>query len=99
MSDLMRYVNGEMKPKGKGERDLANNSKMVVGTIQLAGLKSEGIAALAGKIMQDIAELDNHRRALAGDDPVLNKLLGEIELNAARQMGRIQNSTFSKWGL
>lgn len=95
----MKYVSGEQKPRNKGERALAKASKQIVGEVQLSGMKAEGVAALAGHIMDVATQLDQHRRELAGNDEVLNRILGEIEISAIRQMNRIQNSTFSQWGL
>lgn len=43
--------------------------------------------------MDSVAEVDGHRRALAGDDPTLNGLLAQLEMNHAQHLGRIQRGS------
>ena len=43
--------------------------------------------------MDSVAEVDSHRRALAGDDPTLNGLLAQLEMNHAQHLGRIQRGS------
>lgn len=45
-----------------------------------AALRMDAEAAVAARFMDRAVDLDNHRKALAGDDPVLNAVLMRIEL-------------------
>ncbi|MCP2245732.1 hypothetical protein [Lentzea aerocolonigenes] len=45
------------------------------------------------KAMDSVADVDAHRRALAGDDSTLNALLAQVEMNHVQSVGRIQRGT------
>jgi hypothetical protein len=48
--------------------------------------------------MDNIMTLDTRRRQLAGNDPVLNEILGQVEMNYVHAAGRIQNRMFNDLG-
>lgn len=66
--------------------------------VRLAARKVDGLAALTGHMMQRVVELDEHRQALAGSDPIQNAMLGQLEQNFVRTCGGIQTRLFSGFG-
>lgn len=98
-NELVRYATGEVKPL-KQDRAMAVKAKKVYDEVRITGLKVDGAIALAGHVMEKVSELDAQRRALAGDDPVTNQILVDIELHAMAQVKSIQNSLYKpNWNL
>jgi hypothetical protein len=96
-NELMKYTKGEPAPLR--DRRVAKQAKKVYDEVRLSALQMNGATALAAHTMETLMELDAHRRRLAGDDPVTNQMLVEIELTAVRQVGRIQSNLFNQWGM
>lgn len=68
--------------------------------VQIQAAKVDGAVALAGYSMEQVIKLDNHRAALAQEDPNRNLLLSEIEATALNQVKRIQAGLYDDaWGL
>lgn len=99
MSDgeLMRYSNGEVVPKH--DRAVARRAKAVHDEVRLAAFKADGALALGGHIMDGVVGLDQHRRALAKNDPVLNTMLAEIEATAVQSAAKIQADLYKGWNI
>lgn len=57
-------------------------------------LKADVIFTLGQRNMQRGAMLDMQRRVLAGDDPTLNNILAQIELDILAQAKRVQGELF-----
>lgn len=95
-NDLMLYARGDLTPV-RADRAVAGKAKQVFDEVRLTSLKAEGALALAGKIMEGVVELDKHRRALAGEDAVLNMMLTDIEVTAVARASRIQRELFDRW--
>lgn len=66
--------------------------------VRLAAHETNGLAALTGHMMQRVVELDEHRQALAGNDPVQNAMLGQLEQNFVRACSGIQTRLFNGFG-
>jgi hypothetical protein len=99
MSDqLIKYVNGQERA-GLADRNVARHAKEIYDETRLAGFKADGVMALAGHIMEGVADLDRHRLAIAGNDPLLNQALAEIEITAIQQARSIQMNLHSGWRL
>lgn len=98
MSQLERYTTGEVTPH-RADRAVAAQAKALYDQVRIAAFKVDGAFALADHIMQKAVVLDEHRRALAGDDPITNQMLAEIEVAAVRQATNIQRKLFDAWGL
>ena len=84
----MRYANGEVKPR-KQDAAVTAAAKEVYDRIRLADFEARGIMALSADVMEGLAELDAHRKKLAGDDPALNALLTPFEIEAAMEAREI----------
>ncbi|WP_022907528.1 hypothetical protein [Curtobacterium sp. B18] len=52
----------------------------IVNEAREVGMRLDAEAAVAARFMERAVDLDNHRKALAGDDPTLNAVLLRIEL-------------------
>lgn len=81
------------------ERAHGKAVQRVVRETQLQGLKVDADAALAGRIMERAVDLDNHRKALANGDPILDAILSRIELSFVDQAQRLQRNLGSEFGL
>lgn len=57
---------------------------------QFAGQRVDAEAALTGRIMERVVDLDGYRRHLANGDPVLDAVLTRIEVGFVDKSGRIQ---------
>jgi hypothetical protein len=97
-SELMKYSTGEVMPP-RVERGVAKEAKKIYDRTRLAAFEVDAQVALAGHAMNKVAELDETRRQLAGNDPALNALLGDIELHAARNFKRTMDRASGGWGL
>ena len=97
-NDLVLYATGEVRPQ-KQDRALAGRAKRVYDDTQLAAMEADAAMALGAHIMEGTAQLDAHRRALAGNDPQLNAVLCEIELSTIRTAQTIQRRTFNGFGI
>lgn len=95
--DLMRFFTGERTPRP--DRAIVSQARQTRGEVQIAGFKADGAMALAGHIMEGVVDLDAHRRMLAGQDPLLNALLADIEQTALFSVKKIQTSLYSQWKL
>lgn len=79
--ELMPYVRGDAVVP-KRDRQVARQAKKTYDGVRLTGLRVSGGMALAKHTMDEVADLDAHRRRLAGDDPVLGMALLDIEAEA-----------------
>lgn len=88
--ELIRYATGEVVPT-RADRSVARQAQQVYDDVRLRSLQADGVAALAGRIMEDMTKLDEKRKSLCHpEDEHLNNILGTIELEALNQMQRIQ---------
>jgi hypothetical protein len=71
----------------------------VVLDTKLTATKVDAEAALTGRIMERVVDVDGYRRALAGDDETLNSVLTRIELGFIAKAERIQRNFGSEFGL
>jgi len=62
---------------------------------RLAAYKVDGLAAFTGHAMERVTEVDMTRRALAGEDPALNAMLGRLEYNFVRRVEGMQSQLFN----
>jgi hypothetical protein len=97
-NELMRYTTGEARP-ARYDRQVARQAKPIHDEVRLSAFKADGALALAGHIMEGVASLDTHRRMLAGNDPVTNRLLADIEQQALFSVKTIQAKLYNGWGL
>lgn len=97
-SELMQYMQGTVAP-AKQDREVIQQAKKIHDEVRLSAFKADGALALAGHIMEGVVGLDNHRRQLAGNDPVTTALLADIEQEAINSVKRIQRDLTSGWGL
>ena len=94
--DIMRFLAGDAP---RTSRAVVSQAKQTRTEVQLAGFKADGALALGGHIMEGVVCLDGHRRLLAGNDPLLNTLLADIEQTALFQAKKIQTGLYSQWKL
>jgi hypothetical protein len=97
-NDLIRYASGDVTPR-RPDREVAQRAKGVYDETRLAGLKVDAAMALGAHVMEGTAQLDAHRRALAGNNEQLNSVLCNIEIDTIRQAQTIQRQTFNRFGL
>src|ERR1700722_8256484 len=97
-NDLIACVTGQA-PTRRNDRALVGYAKNVYDDVRLAALQADGAMALGAHIMEGTAQLDAHRRALAGNNAALNAVLCDIELDTVRQAQIIQRQTFNRFGI
>lgn len=97
-NQLVRYVNHDV-PVPRHDRAVARQAQQYYGEVQLADFKAAGTFALAGKIMQGAAELDDVRLQLAGNDPVRAAMLAPFQAVAYQKAQHIQRGLFNDFGL
>ena len=71
----------------------------VVAETKLSALKVDAQAALTGRIMERVVDIDSYRRSLAGQDEVLNAILLRVEGGFVTSAERIQRNLGSEFGL
>ena len=71
----------------------------VVADTQLTATKVDAEAALTGRIMERVVDIDGYRRALAGNDESLNAVLTRIEMGFIAKAERVQRNFGSEFGL
>lgn len=96
--ELMRMTSGDIRPR-REDRDLIRQAKKAKDEVQLADFKAQGTFALAAKIMQSAAELDDIRQQLASGDPVRAAMLADFEVTAFQKAKNIQRGLFNDFGL
>jgi hypothetical protein len=96
--ELMRYVSGDVRP-ARVDRELVRQAKAVHDQVRLASFQADGAVALAGHLMEGMVGLDEHRRALAKDDPITNALLADIEQQAILSVKKIQANLYNGWAI
>lgn len=69
----------------------------VVAATKLAATKTDAEAALAGRIMERVVDIDTYRRSLAGNDETLNAILLRVEMNFIDTTTRLQRNFASDW--
>ena len=88
VSPLMR-THGGLALSQEGRQSLAAVRRAVADGVD----KTAKIAVarhVALEAMDAVTDVDNYRKALAGNDQVLNAVLNEVELTFVQQLNRIQ---------
>lgn len=84
----------------KSEQRTHNNAvARVVADTRLTATKIDAEAALTGRIMERVVDIDGYRRSLAGNDETLNAVLTRIEMGFISKAERIQRNFGSELGL
>lgn len=81
--------------RGKVQRD--ESTGKIVAEVKAKGLMVQGVMAASAHLMDMTADLDDHRKQLAGQDEALNVLLSSVEKRAILKAGRITDSLFEKF--
>lgn len=97
-NQLVRFASHEV-PVPRRYRQVARQAQQYYEEVQLADFKAAGTFALAAKIMQGAAELDDVRQQLAGGDPVRSAMLADFEAVAFLKAKHIQRGLFNDFGL
>jgi hypothetical protein len=96
-NELMQMATGQRRPVTRAERESARAASEVVNEVRLAAIEADGAMALAAHIMQGMVDLDEQRKSLMSNDPLLALMLGEIEATSVRQVKKIQNNLYTQW--
>lgn len=93
MSELERYTqpSGRLLPS-KQDRAHGKAVEKLVHETRIEGLRVDAEAALTGRIMERVVDLDGYRKSLANGDPVLDAILTRIELTFVDKAQRIQHN-------
>lgn len=86
MSDLIKYSGSG----GRISRWSNPEGHAIVKRAQLDALQVDADAALAGRIMERVVDVDGYRRALANGDEVLAQMLWSVEANFLAKCQRTQ---------
>lgn len=95
--ELHRSTGGGLTTRAQRQHNTA--VARVVADTKLTALKVDAEAALTGRIMERVVDIDGYRRALAGNDETLNSVLTRIELGFIAKAERIQHGFGSEFGL
>jgi hypothetical protein len=76
-------------------RALSRRAREMRAETALAALQARGVQAVTDLGMEVLADLDDKRRQEAGNNQGLNQLLVELELAAARKIGRVVNNLYN----
>lgn len=87
--ELMPYVHGEVEVP-KHDRAVVKQARDTNDRVRLSAFHADASVALAGHIMEGVVGLDAQRRKLAGDDPALNMMLLDIQIEAINGVRTIQ---------
>lgn len=80
MSELERWAQRSAPlMSSREEREGKRAAVAIVTEAKLAALQVDVESAVTERVMDRATALDQHRKALAGDDPLLNELLKRIE--------------------
>lgn len=81
------------------EREAGKQRRLARIEVRNTAHKIEGAKLLAQHAMNEIIDLDEHRRRLANGDQTHNLLLAELEETCLQQVKQLQRQLFSEWGL
>lgn len=93
MDELDRY-SGRLPSLLTGGRMLARTARELRAQTALAALQTRGIEAVTELGMEALADLDAKRQQEAGGNQIINQLCAELELIAARRIGRVVNNLY-----
>lgn len=71
----------------------------VVAETKLTAVKVDAEAAVTGRIMERVVDIDGYRRTLAGNDETLNAILTRVEMGFIAKAERIQRGMGQEFGL
>lgn len=91
--ELMPYATGEVVPR-RGDRQVARKAKAIYDEVRLAAMKERGAFALGADIMDQTVQLYHKGAQLAGDDPVLGRILADELHTTVRKAQSIQKNLF-----
>lgn len=94
--ELVQYTTGQAVVP-RQDRALVRQAKRLSDEVRLAAFKADGVMALADHIMERALVLDQRRRTLAGENPIVDLMLSEIEATALRKVRVIQDGLFGTW--
>lgn len=92
MNDLELHQQPAPLLISRDERAHRSAVARVVRQTKLNALKVDAEAALTGRVMERVVDIDNYRRALAGNDETLNAILTRIELGFVAKAERVQRN-------
>lgn len=98
MSNIEHFGRTSRLP-AREEREHSNAMARVAADTRLTAFRMDAEAALTGRIMERVVDIDEYRRALAGNDESLNAVLTRIELGFIAKAERIQRGFGSGFGL
>lgn len=100
MNELQRWAAGTSSiVPSKDERQANRAVANLVRETKLAGLKVDAEAALTGRIMERVVDIDQYRKSLAGNDETLNMVLLRVEVGYVEKVQRIQKNFGSEFPL
>lgn len=100
MNELERWGARSTSIIPSRDERLANKAagQLVRGT-RFAGLRVNAEAALTGRIMERVVDIDAYRRQLANGDPVIDAVLTRIEIGFVDKSVQIQRNFGSEFPL
>lgn len=94
MSNIVPFGGSSVPAFSPQGRALARATRELRAETALAALQVKGVDAVTELGMEVLADLDDKRRQEAGGNQGLNQLLAELELTAARRIGRVVNNLY-----
>jgi hypothetical protein len=95
MSNLVPYSSGVPSPLTAQGRALMRQARATQAEAAIAALQLKGIEAITELGMECLADLDEKRCREAGSNQVVNQLCVELELVAAKRIGRVVSNLYS----
>jgi hypothetical protein len=94
MSNIVPFGGSNVSPFTAQGRALTRATRSAQAETALAALQIKGVDAVTELGMECLADLDDKRRQEAGGNQALNQILAELELTAARRIGRVVNNLY-----
>jgi len=96
-NELVGYSRGEVIAP-RVDRAVARQAKQVYDKARLAAMEADAVIAVAGHVMEGVADLDAKRKDLAQEDVTLHMALADIEMMAIRQIKSSIQRDFGSFG-
>lgn len=94
MTNIVPLGGSSVSPFSPQGRALARGARELRAETALTALQIRGIETVTALGMECLADLDAKRQQEAGSNQVVNQLCIELELVAARKIGRVVNNLY-----
>lgn len=98
MNEVTQWTGGGTLEPRRPSRSLKGDSRSIVENARKTALELDALAAVYGRAMERAVDLDNHRSALASNNPELDAVLVRLELGFVSAVESKLRSHTSRFG-